>query len=59
MVAMGSIYQLVPVAFLTKIWNEKFGFIQFFVTALGIAAFLLVRYIGHHRKPLSLVLLLY
>ena len=39
MVAMGSMYQLVPVAFLTKIWNEKFGFIQFFVTALGITTF--------------------
>ncbi|HEY2420398.1 MAG TPA: hypothetical protein VGI04_03235 [Neobacillus sp.] len=39
MVAMGSMYQLVPVAFLTKIWNEKFGFIQFFITALGISTF--------------------
>lgn len=39
MVAMGAMYQLVPVAFLTKIWNEKFGFLQFFVTALGIALF--------------------
>jgi hypothetical protein len=39
MVVMGSMYQLVPVAFLTKIWNEKFGFFQFFITALGIATF--------------------
>ncbi|WP_342432082.1 hypothetical protein [Neobacillus sp. FSL H8-0543] len=39
MVAMGAMYQLVPVAFLTKIWNEKFGFIQFFITAIGIATF--------------------
>lgn len=39
MVAMGSMYQLVPVAFLTKIWNEKFGFIQFFITAIGISTF--------------------
>lgn len=36
MVAMGAMYQLVPVAFLTKIWNEKFGFVQFFVTVIGI-----------------------
>jgi hypothetical protein len=39
MVAMGAMYQLVPVAFLTKIWNEKFGFIQFFITAFGITVF--------------------
>ncbi|MEH7087113.1 hypothetical protein V7139_31100 [Neobacillus drentensis] len=39
MAAMGSMYQLVPVAFLTKIWNEKFGFIQFYVTAIGIVSF--------------------
>src|SRR5690606_37726380 len=39
MVAMGAMYQLVPVAFLTPIWNEKFGFIQFGVTALGILIF--------------------
>src|SRR5699024_10245513 len=38
MVAMGAMYQLVPVAFLTPIWNETFGFIQFFVTAIGIAS---------------------
>jgi hypothetical protein len=39
MIAMGAMYQLVPVAFLTKIWNETFGFIQFGVTAAGIASF--------------------
>jgi hypothetical protein len=39
MVAMGAMYQLVPVAFLTKIWNEKFGFLQFGVTAIGITTF--------------------
>ncbi|OIK17078.1 hypothetical protein BIV60_00690 [Bacillus sp. MUM 116] len=39
MVVMGAMYQLVPVAFLTKIWNEKFGFLQFFVTAAGIMGF--------------------
>lgn len=39
MVAMGAMYQLVPVAFLTKIWNETFGFIQFFITAAGIIVF--------------------
>lgn len=37
MVAMGAMYQLVPVAFLTPIWNETFGFVQFFVTALGVS----------------------
>ncbi|MEH7441643.1 hypothetical protein V7201_04820 [Bacillus sp. JJ1122] len=45
MVAMGALYQLVPVAFLTPIWNEKFGFAQFFVTAMGIAAFAATLYI--------------
>lgn len=32
MIAMGAMYQLVPVAFLTPVWNQTFGFIQFFVT---------------------------
>jgi hypothetical protein len=36
MVVMGAMYQLVPVAFLTPIWSETFGFIQFFVTSIGI-----------------------
>jgi hypothetical protein len=39
MVAMGAMYQLVPVAFLSKIWNEKFGFAQFIITAIGIVSF--------------------
>ena len=39
MVAMGAMYQLVPVAFLTPIWNEKFGFVQFAITAGGIVFF--------------------
>lgn len=39
MVAMGAMYQLVPVVFLTPIWNQTFGFIQFFVTAIGITSF--------------------
>lgn len=39
MVAMGAMYQLVPVAFLTPIWNQTFGFYQFFVTAIGIGSF--------------------
>ncbi|QAV27118.1 hypothetical protein BTDUT50_11045 [Neobacillus thermocopriae] len=39
MMAMGAMYQLVPVAFLTPIWNETVGFIQFLVTALGILSF--------------------
>ena len=46
MVAMGAMYQLVPVAFLTKIWNEKFGFIQFFVTAIGIVSFSWMLYVS-------------
>ncbi|MFP7297893.1 hypothetical protein [Neobacillus niacini] len=46
MVAMGAMYQLVPVAFLTKIWNEKFGFIQFIVTALGITSFSWMLYVS-------------
>lgn len=39
MIAMGAMYQLVPVAFLTPIWNEKFGFFQFGVTTIGIFSF--------------------
>ncbi|MGG0716765.1 hypothetical protein ABE096_04095 [Robertmurraya massiliosenegalensis] len=45
MIAMGSMYQLVPVAFLTTIWNEKFGFIQFSVTAIGIVWFAITLYV--------------
>ncbi len=44
MAAMGAMYQLVPVAFLTNIWNERFGFIQFFVTAVGITSFAVMLY---------------
>ncbi|WP_081917018.1 hypothetical protein MKY25_14210 [Geobacillus sp. FSL W8-0032] len=36
MAAMGAMYQLVPVAFLTPIWSERLGFWQFAITALGI-----------------------
>lgn len=39
MAAMGAMYQLVPVAFLTPIWSERLGFWQFAITALGIVAF--------------------
>lgn len=46
MVAMGAMYQLVPVAFLTPIWNETFGLIQFVVTASGILWFALALYLA-------------
>jgi hypothetical protein len=39
MVAMGAMYQLIPVAFLTPIWSERLGFWQFFITGAGIIAF--------------------
>lgn len=39
MICMGAMYQLVPVAFLTPIWNQTFGVIQFVVTALGFIIF--------------------
>ncbi|WP_339196248.1 hypothetical protein [Aeribacillus sp. FSL k6-2211] len=39
MTAMGAMYQLVPVVFLTPIWNEAFAFIQMVVTSLGILSF--------------------
>ncbi|WP_234028586.1 hypothetical protein [Lentibacillus sp. Marseille-P4043] len=39
MIAMGAMYQLVPVAFLTPIWNQTFGYIQFIFTAVGITMF--------------------
>jgi hypothetical protein len=58
MVAMGAMYQLVPVAFLTKIWNEKFGFLQFFVTAIGIAAFSWLLYISPQNAFLPGILML-
>lgn len=49
MTAMGAMYQLVPVAFLTKIWNEQFGFLQFFITALGIASFATMLYLAPQK----------
>ncbi|MRH43365.1 hypothetical protein GH741_11815 [Aquibacillus halophilus] len=42
MVIMGAMYQLVPVAFLTPIWSEKLGFIQLFITGIGIVMFSLL-----------------
>lgn len=39
MIAMGSMYQLVPAAFSTPIWSESFGFVQLVVTAGGITLF--------------------
>ncbi|MGG5253850.1 hypothetical protein ACQYAD_10170 [Neobacillus sp. SM06] len=44
MIAMGAMYQLVPVAFLTKIWNERFGFVQFFTMAIGVISFAAMLY---------------
>ncbi|WP_164215149.1 hypothetical protein [Virgibacillus sp. YIM 98842] len=39
MIAMGAMYQLVPVAFLTPIWSQKLGFVQLVVTIIGITLF--------------------
>jgi len=39
MAAMGAMYQLVPVAFLTPIWSERLGFWQFAITAVGLITF--------------------
>src|SRR5699024_1244095 len=39
MIAMGAMYQLIPVALLTTIWNETFGFIQLAITIIGITVF--------------------
>ncbi|MFC4559294.1 hypothetical protein ACFO3D_13930 [Virgibacillus kekensis] len=39
MIAMGAMYQLVPVAFLTSIWSQKFGYVQFLITATGVTIF--------------------
>lgn len=49
MIAMGAMYQLVPVAFLTPIWNEKFGFIQFGMTSIGIVWFAWALYSAPHQ----------
>jgi hypothetical protein len=58
MVAMGAMYQLVPVAFLTPIWNEKFGFIQFFVTAIGIGTFSWMLYVSPQKALIPGILML-
>src|SRR5699024_3296371 len=42
MIAMGSMYQLVPAAFSTPIWSESFGFVQLVVTAGGITLFFIL-----------------
>ena len=42
MIAMGAMYQLVPVAFLTPIWNQKLGYIQFVITVIGITSLTLL-----------------
>lgn len=49
MLAMGAMYQLVPVAFLTIIWSETFGFIQFAVMAIGVITFAIALYIAPHN----------
>lgn len=49
MLAMGAMYQLVPVAFLTKIWSETFGFVQFAVMAIGVVSFAVALYMAPHR----------
>ena len=38
MIAMGAMYQLVPVAFLTPIWNQKLGYVQIIITVVGITS---------------------
>lgn len=50
MIAMGSMYQLVPVAFLTPIWSEIFGFIQFGVYAIGVTWFSFSLYVAPHTS---------
>jgi len=59
MVAMGAMYQLVPVAFLTKIWNEKFGFVQFFITAIGIMFFSWMLYVSPQNASIPGILMLF
>ncbi|GAB3789920.1 hypothetical protein [Virgibacillus kimchii] len=39
MIAMGAMYQLVPVAFLTPIWSQKLGFVQLIITIIGVTLF--------------------
>lgn len=58
MAVMGAMYQLVPVAFLTKIWNEKFGFVQFFITGIGISSFAAILYLAPQEAVLPGILTL-
>ncbi|WP_060787868.1 hypothetical protein [Geobacillus zalihae] len=58
MTAMGAMYQLVPVAFLTPIWSERLGFWQFAVTAAGIVAFAVSLAAAPNRAFLPSLLLL-
>lgn len=58
MIAMGAMYQLVPVAFLTPIWNEKFGFLQFAVTTIGIVWFAGTLYAAPHKALIPGILML-
>src|SRR5690625_2582963 len=56
MVVMGAMYQLVPVAFLTPIYSQAFGFIQFVVTIIGFTSFTLLLGpcpIMRYMEPLS------
>ncbi|MGY0692791.1 hypothetical protein ACW2QC_08375 [Virgibacillus sp. FSP13] len=39
MITMGAMYQLVHVAFLTPIWNQTFGYVQFIFNAVGVTVF--------------------
>ena len=39
MIVMGAMYQLVPVAFLTSIWSQTFGYYQLGITIVGFTAF--------------------
>ncbi|WP_053366911.1 hypothetical protein [Bacillus sp. FJAT-27245] len=58
MTAMGAMYQLVPVAFLTPVWSEKFGYIQFAATAMGIGIFSAMLYVNPPKAFLPGVLAL-
>lgn len=58
MIAMGAMYQLVPVAFLTPIWNQKFGFFQFAVTSVGIVWFAVTLYIAPQNALIPGMLML-
>ncbi|WML47742.1 hypothetical protein RCG23_20725 [Neobacillus sp. PS3-34] len=54
--AMGAMYQLVPVAFLTPIWSEKFGCIQYAFTSLGISLFAAALFYAPHKALIPGVL---